>query len=224
MTQNLGLARRFQERVHSYINMGLLNESAQLKKDWRTFSYILSTVPIADLYHITSSQNVQSIFEHGGLISRKTQDSTGFLASYRAQQRPDTAIKYDHCVHLSFCRDISILKELEKQNEHAVLLTIDPIAALLKGTIFLHCDTSGDDPSTQLSEYESTESLLKINFDAELNSLSVPLEILGLQETPDQNAKILVPNKVPSFLIKNIKFISSGIVNKWADVESQPCP
>lgn len=112
MTKNLELASCFQERVHSYIKMGLLNEANDLKKDWRTFSYILSTVPIADLYHITSSKNVQSIFDHGGLLSRAKQDATGIPASYRAQQSSDTALKYDHCVHLSFCLDSSVLKEL----------------------------------------------------------------------------------------------------------------
>lgn len=69
MKDNLELAHRFQERVHTYLTAGLLDEKHDLKEDWHTFSYILSTLPINALFHITDSRNVQSIFEHGGLMS-----------------------------------------------------------------------------------------------------------------------------------------------------------
>ena len=50
MTENLERARHLQERVHTYLKTGLLNEARNLKEDWRTFSYILSTLPITGLY------------------------------------------------------------------------------------------------------------------------------------------------------------------------------
>ena len=211
MTDNLEHARLFQERVSSYIKMGLLNEENDLKENWRTFSYILSTVPITDLYHITSSQNVQSIFEHGGLISRVEQDHTGTHAYYYVTPRSDRETRAQY-VHLSFCPNTSVLTALEQQKEQAVLLTIDPIAAILKGTSFLYYD--GDAPSKQQpSGDETTESLLKIDFDAEFLSLSLFLREqerlfeLDSSQTEDRNAIILVPNRVPSFLIKDIKLI-----------------
>ena len=204
MNQNLELARLFQERVHTYQEARLLDEEHDLKKDWRTFSYILSTLPINALCHITDSRNVPSIFEHGGLMSSS---ATKNINVCRAMAKPEV---YDNYVHLSFCPHVSVFRVLKKQEAQPVQLTIDPIAALLKGTIYHYCD----DPSTrQYYGDDKTESLLKINFDAELQALNQDLQERAKQfELEDMrnkylHAAILVPNKVPSFLIKDIKLL-----------------
>ena len=206
MTENLERARHLQERVHTYLKTGLLNEARNLKEDWRTFSYILSTLPITGLYHITDSKNVQSIFKHGCLMSSNAQNKKGILV-WGATSKPES---YANCVHLSLCPHVSIFRALKQQSEQPVLLTIDPIAALLKGTIFRYCA----DPATrQYYGNETTESLLKINFDAELQALNQDLQERAKQfELEDMrnkylHAAILVPNKVPSFLIKDIKLL-----------------
>ena len=206
MTENLERARHLQERVHTYLKTGLLNEARNLKEDWRTFSYILSTLPITGLYHITDSKNVQSIFKHGCLMSSNAQNKKGILV-WGATSKPKS---YANCVHLSLCPHVSIFRALKQQSEQPVLLTIDPIAALLKGTIFRYCA----DPATrQYYGNETTESLLKINFEAEFQSLSQDLQKQEAQAemktNPSQyrNAVILVPDEVPSFLIKDIKLL-----------------
>lgn len=206
MTENLKRARHLQERVHTYLKTGLLNEARNLKEDWRTFSYILSTLPITGLYHITDSKNVQSIFKHGCLMSSNAQNKKGILV-WGATSKPES---YANCVHLSLCPHGSIFRALKQQSEQPVLLTIDPIAALLKGTIFRYCA----DPATrQYYGNETTESLLKINFEAEFQSLSQDLQKQEAQAemktNPSQyrNAVILVPDEVPSFLIKDIKLL-----------------
>lgn len=206
MTENLERARHLQERVHTYLKTGLLNEARNLKEDWRTFSYILSTLPITGLYHITDSKNVQSIFKHGCLMSSNAQNKKGILV-WGATSKPES---YANCVHLSLCPHVSIFRALKQQSEQPVLLTIDPIAALLKGTIFRYCA----DPATrQYYGNETTESLLKINFEAEFQSLSQDLQKQEAQAemktNPSQyrNAVILVPDEVPSFLIKDIKLL-----------------
>ena len=206
MTENLERARHLQERVHTYLKTGLLNEARNLKEDWRTFSYILSTLPITGLYHITDSKNVQSIFKHGCLMSSNAQNKKGILV-WGATSKPES---YANCVHLSLCPHVSIFRALKQQSEQPVLLTIDPIAALLKGTIFRYCT----DPATrQYYGNETTESLLKINFEAEFQSLSQDLQKQEAQAemktNPSQyrNAVILVPDEVPSFLIKDIKLL-----------------
>lgn len=206
MTENLERARHLQERVHTYLKTGLLNEARNLKEDWRTFSYILSTLPITGLYHITDSKNVQSIFKHGCLMSSNAQNKKGILV-WGATSKPES---YANCVHLSLCPHGSIFRALKQQSEQPVLLTIDPIAALLKGTIFRYCA----DPATrQYYGNETTESLLKINFEAEFQSLSQDLQKQEAQAemktNPSQyrNAVILVPDEVPSFLIKDIKLL-----------------
>lgn len=203
MNQNLELARLFQERVHTYHEARLLDEEHDLKKDWRTFSYILSTLPITALYHITDSRNVPSIFEHGCLMSS---NALSFHV-WRAMSKPEDNANY---VHLSFCPHVSVFRELKKQEAQPVQLTIDPIAALLQGTKFLYCS----DPSTrQYYGDEKTESLLRVNFDAELQALNQDLQERAKQfELEDMrnkylHAAILVPNKVPSFLIKDIKLL-----------------
>lgn len=208
MTDNLELARLFQERVHTYHEAKLLDKEHDLKEDWRTLSYILSTLPINALFHITDSRNVPSIFEHGGLMSSNAQNKKGILV-WGATSKPES---YANCVHLSLCPHVSIFRALKQQSEQPVLLTIDPIAALLKGTIFRYCA----DPATrQYYGNETTESLLKINFEAEFQSLSQDLQKQEAQAemktNPSQyrNAVILVPNRVPSFLIKDIKLISN---------------
>lgn len=206
MTENLKRARHLQERVHTYLKTGLLNEARNLKEDWRTFSYILSTLPITGLYHITDSKDVQSIFKHGCLMSSNAQNKKGILV-WGATSKPES---YANCVHLSLCPHVSIFRALKQQSEQPVLLTIDPIAALLKGTIFRYCA----DPATrQYYGNETTESLLKINFEAEFQSLSQDLQKQEAQAemktNPSQyrNAVILVPDEVPSFLIKDIKLL-----------------
>lgn len=206
MTENLERARHLQERVHTYLKTGLLNEARNLKEDWRTFSYILSTLPITGLYHITDSKNVQSIFKHGCLMSSNAQNKKGILV-WGATSKPES---YANCVHLSLCPHVSIFRALKQQSEQPVLLTIDPIAALLKGTIFRYCA----DPATrQYYGNETTESLLKINFEAEFQSLSQDLQKQEAQAemktnpSQYQNAVILVPDEVPSFLIKDIKLL-----------------
>ena len=206
MTENLERARHLQERVHTYLKTGLLNEARNLKEDWRTFSYILSTLPITGLYHITDSKNVQSIFKHGCLMSSNAQNKKGILV-WGATSKPKS---YANCVHLSLCPHVSIFRALKQQSEQPVLLTIDPIAALLKGTIFRYCA----DPATrQYYGNETTESLLKINFEAEFQSLSQDLQKQEAQAemktNPSQyrNAVILVPDEVTSFLIKDIKLL-----------------
>lgn len=206
MTENLERARHLQERVHTYLKTGLLNEARNLKEDWRTFSYILSTLPITGLYHITDSKNVQSIFKHGCLMSSNAQNKKGILV-WGATSKPES---YANCVHLSLCPHVSIFRALKQQSEQPVLLTIDPIAALLKGTIFRYCA----DPATrQYYGNETTESLLKINFEAEFQSLFQDLQKQEAQAemktNPSQyrNAVILVPDEVPSFLIKDIKLL-----------------
>lgn len=206
MTENLERARHLQERVHTYLKTGLLNEARNLKEDWRTFSYILSTLPITGLYHITDSKNVQSIFKHGCFMSSNAQNKKGILV-WGATSKPES---YANCVHLSLCPHVSIFRALKQQSEQPVLLTIDPIAALLKGTIFRYCA----DPATrQYYGNETTESLLKINFEAEFQSLSQDLQKQEAQAemktNPNQyrNAVILVPDEVPSFLIKDIKLL-----------------
>lgn len=206
MTENLERARHLQERVHTYLKTGLLNEARNLKEDWRTFSYILSTLPITGLYHITDSKNVQSIFKHGCLMSSNAQNKKGILV-WGATSKPES---YANCVHLSLCPHVSIFRALKQQSEQPVLLTIDPITALLKGTIFRYCA----DPATrQYYGNETTESLLKINFEAEFQSLSQDLQKQEAQAemktNPSQyrNAVILVPDEVPSFLIKDIKLL-----------------
>lgn len=206
MTENLKRARHLQERVHTYLKTGLLNEARNLKEDWRTFSYILSTLPITGLYHITDSKDVQSIFKHGCLMSSNAQNKKGILV-WGATSKPES---YANCVHLSLCPHGSIFRALKQQSEQPVLLTIDPIAALLKGTIFRYCA----DPATrQYYGNETTESLLKINFEAEFQSLSQDLQKQEAQAemktNPSQyrNAVILVPDEVPSFLIKDIKLL-----------------
>lgn len=206
MTENLERARHLQERVHTYLKTGLLNEARNLKEDWRTFSYVLSTLPITGLYHITDSKNVQSIFKHGCLMSSNAQNKKGILV-WGATSKPES---YANCVHLSLCPHVSIFRALKQQSEQPVLLTIDPIAALLKGTIFRYCA----DPATrQYYGNETTESLLKINFEAEFQSLSQDLQKQEAQAemktNPSQyrNAVILVPDEVPSFLIKDIKLL-----------------
>ena len=118
------------------------------------------------------------------------------------------------CVHLSFCPSIYVLKQLEKQGEQkepAVLLTIDPIAALIKDTKFSCWDASTQRYS---SPNDSTETLLKINFDEEfkapsqyLEQQATPTELEAEPQSDYRNAIILVPDKVPSFLIKDIKLL-----------------
>ena len=95
-------------------------------------------------------------------------------------------------------------------NWPAVQLTIDPIAALLKGTAFRYWDISTE----QYSKGETTENLLEINFDAELQALTQYLQEQAKQneleaepQSDYRNTVILVPNKVPSFLIKDIKLL-----------------
>lgn len=204
MHQNLELARLFQERVHTYHEAKLLDKEHDLKEDWRTLSYILSTLPINALFHITDSRNVPSIFEHGGLMSSS---ATKNITVWRSMSNPENYANY---VHLSFCPHVFVFRALKEKKAQPVLLTIDPIAALLKGTIFRYCA----DPATrQYYGNETTESLLKINFEAEFQSLSQDLQKQEAQAemktNPSQyrNAVILVPDEVPSFLIKDIKLL-----------------
>lgn len=205
MTENLERARLFQERVQTYHEAGLLHEGTHLKENWRTFSYILSTLPITGLYHITTSYNVKSIFEHG-LVSNAKHSEKGISATCLNFAQENRA----NFVSLSFRPASNILDEIKQSNWPAALLTIDPIAALLKGTIFLHCDALS---TRQYYGNETTEALLKINFAAELQALSSDLqkqESQGKQEdntSKYRSAIILVPNMVPSFLIKDIKLL-----------------
>lgn len=139
-------------------------------------------------------------------MSSNAQNKKGILV-WGATSKPES---YANCVHLSLCPHVSIFRALKQQSEQPVLLTIDPIAALLKGTIFRYCA----DPATrQYYGNETTESLLKINFEAEFQSLSQDLQKQEAQAemktNPSQyrNAVILVPDEVPSFLIKDIKLL-----------------
>lgn len=241
MNENLERARILQERVDIFIKTGLLNEDNDLKKDWRTFSYILSTLPIKKLYHITTSETVQSIFECGSYMSIAEQ-SNEIIASQSPtltlSQSPTLSLsqsptlttsqlhalkkRHNANLSLSFCPDIHILEELNqpKLNQprgQAVLLTFDPIVALLKGTSFQHCEDQPNSDDTSRDFYtgdETIESLLKINFEAEAQSLSQCLQEQATQaqikdnSSQYRNAKILVPNRVPCFLIKDIKLLS----------------
>lgn len=207
MTENLERARLFQERVQTYLKAGLLHEGTHLKENWRTFSYILATLPIKDLYHVTTSYNVKSIFEHGGLIPYAKHQKEGISAHCIRCQEGSNA----DFVHLSFCPDKNSSNAIKQMKWPAVQLTIDPIAALLKGTTFRY----GWDISTnQYCNGETTENLLEINFDAELQALTPYLQEQAKQneleaepQSDYRNAVILVPNKVPSFLIKDIKLL-----------------
>ena len=205
MHQNLELARLFQERVHTYHEAKLLDKEHDLKEDWRTLSYILSTLPINALFHITDSRNVPSIFEHGGLMSSS---ATKNITVWRSMSNPENYANY---VHLSFCPHVFVFRALKEKKAQPVLLTIDPIAALLKDTKHRYCD-----PVTrQYYGDETTKSLMKINFEAELQDLNQDLQErakqVELENTRNRylNAVILVPNRVPSFLIKDIKLISN---------------
>lgn len=205
MTKNLERARLFQERVHAYTEAGLLHEGTHLKENWRTFSYILATLPIMGLYHITTSYNVKSIFEHG-LVSNSKQGEKGISATcplFAQEARADF-------VNLSFCPAKNILDEIKQKHWQAVQLTIDPIAALLKGTQFSYWDAS--DGCQRYYTNDSTEALLKVNFDAELQDLSSDqqkshADIKAAIQNSYRNAVILVPDRVPSFLIKDIKLL-----------------
>lgn len=203
MTENLELARLFQERVHTYHEAGLLHEGSHLKEDWITFSYLLSTLPIKELFHITTCYDVRSIFEHGGLVSRSNQQKAGITPHFSLGNATNF-------VSLSFCPANNILNEIKQSKWQAVQLTIDPIAVLLKGTEFHYWDNA----TQQYFKGETTEELLQINFDEELQALSqdqqkreTPAEIKAKLKSNYRNAVILVPNKVPSFLIRDIKLV-----------------
>ncbi len=202
MNQNLELARLFQERVHTYHEARLLDEKQDLKEDWRTLSYILSTLPINALFHITDSRNMPSIFEHGGLMSSNALN----FPVWRAMSTSEDNANY---VHLSFCPHVFVFKQLKEKEAQPVQLTIDPIAALFKDTIFRYSD-----PATQqYNTGKTAASMLEVNFDAELKALNQDLQERAKQfELEDMrnkylHAAILVPNKVPSFLIKDIKLL-----------------
>ena len=206
MTENLELAHRFQERVHAYLEAGLLHEGTHLKENWRTFSYILSTLPIKELYHITPCYDVKSIFTHGGLIPYAKHQEEG-ISTHCIRCAEESNADF---VHLSFCPDKNSLNAIKQMNWPAVQLTIDPIAALLKGTAFRYWDIS----TKQDSKGETTENLLEINFDEEfkapsqyLEQQATPTELEAEPQSDYRNAVILVPNKVPSFLIKDIKLL-----------------
>lgn len=158
---------------------------------------------ISKLYHFTDLKNIDSIIEHGGLLSWKYCEDNGIAIPRQGGNELsrilDCRKNLENYVRLSFCslHPMMYIAMNEKRISDPVILEIDPIIVSLDSTLF----TDRNANRTNCSIGGELDDLNKVHFNTvkERNHFN-----LNQEEAPYYQAEVLIKQFLPVKYILNI--------------------
>ena len=118
----------------------LLAESTIKKDGYVDFTTILEANGISYLYHFTDRRNLDSIKQHGGLLSwfycEKNNIHIPYPGGDSSSKSLDKSFHLEDYVRLSFCENHPMSWRLQQQGYDLVLLKVKIDAAWMKYTMF----------------------------------------------------------------------------------------